>query len=183
VDLVGSRRDALVRSTRDIAKETAQGMIGDDPHTDLVAYDDDGERRARCRVDEVFDGAGDLRLRIASQEEVREPERQAVDDGDVHVFEAAKRVRQEPRSLDRPERVASLGDVTRDAVAHLVVQGARGRHEGASRSELPRAGERERTLARPHAAADEHQMAHACLRRRHASTKPLAASGLEAQWA
>ena len=147
VNLPGGGGDPLVSAPRDISKLPPQAALGNDAHADLVRDDDGGKRRRLERTDEVRHLSFDARLLVSAHEQVRQPERQTVDDHHVHVAEPREGFRELVGGLRGPKGGPALFDVARDSLVHLVVERSSRCDEGPPFAERASPRERERALA------------------------------------
>ena len=133
-------------------KRRPSGVSGTSPSPDLVRDEDRRNAQHPERGDEPLGRPLGVATR---QHQVREPERQAVDDDGVGRPERGERRGELERRLDRAPAFAALGPVPGDALGHLGVAGLAGRDIDAPRPERGGAGKRVAGLSRPRAAEDQ----------------------------
>src|SRR5205823_2563671 len=108
---------------------------------------------------ERVDSAQDVRRLVASADQIREPERQAIEHDDVR-FDAREQARYVEWLFERFEIGAAIAPMPGDAIAHLVVARFGRSDERPPGSAPSREPEGEVAFARPRAASDEDHALH-----------------------
>ena len=126
-DAVGECCDLLVEAAGGVAEVTAERRLGDETHPDLVADEHDRPTASRKALHSTS-----LRLGLsAGQEQVRQPQGQAIDENGTLGSLGSDGRGQIQRRLDgAPERAAAR-PMRGDALGHLGVARFRGRAIGA----------------------------------------------------
>ena len=129
----------------------------DDPHADLIRHHHAvcGERQ---HIDEfIHIGEDGLRF-LAGEQQVRQPERETIEDDDVVVAAAADGLRDGERLFEGHEVGTTILAVAGDACRHLVIAGLCRGQKQATLTQPPRQAEGEVALAETGAAADQDQL-------------------------
>ncbi len=135
VDLVRDGGEYPVCTSGGVAERASERGIWDQAHTDLVRNEDDVEVAMPKRHRKSIDLDENVRRLRAGNEQVRDPESQAVHNCDVESVETLYRVGEVSGRLHGGEVVPPRKAVRGDALAHLVIESLRRRDEGPARSQ------------------------------------------------
>src|SRR5881296_227983 len=160
-DAVARGGDPLVDEAEEVAEAEPHRGLGVHALAHLVGDDREGRRAAADQLGKRLGLVEDRVVRVAAQEAIRDPERQAVHDDRIEgVLEPGEVPDEIVRLLDGLPVAGTLGPVARDPARHVVVGGARRRDEGdAPGARGIRDGEAALTAAR--APEDEKRRRHA----------------------
>src|SRR5215469_14531320 len=123
---------------------------------DLVGDDDQGQEALGHEAGQLVAARDDRLVAVASQQTVRHPEGQTIEDGEIVMRGEAATSGDDVECLFHGgPRVWPLGAMTGDARPHVAVEALGGGDESRGAARLSAHGERALTLAAPGAAEDE----------------------------